>query len=473
MVKKIIISKLNDIAAIIQDSKIQELIVINNTYQLHDIYLGIVQKIFTSINAAFIQLNHEAKSGFIHVNDVKYLYNHLSTNPYPDINQVLSIKQQLLVQIIKEPTPTKGPRLTTNIHLSGRYIILMPLNNTICIGQNIYDENERHFLKALGILIKPRNMGILFKTTAAGVSDELLIEEVTKLKSQWNFIEKSVVKIQPPHLIHYNRSLVHKIIREYIDRSNTIIISDCVLSLKQIYECYHDDIYGLYNAKVRFKLYKENKCILEAFQVNSLIFHILQPRVELTSGIYIFIESSEALTTIDVNSGSFNQYGKSQDSLLKTNCLAAKEIAYQLKVRNIHGIIIIDFIDMKSRRDQLLLLEHFYKAMKHDEAKPEIIQLSALGLVEVTRRRKGQSIVEIFTNTSTVENEQCIYDTRSNNGICDTNIQKRDINGLFFQDTFINKIRLIKESTTRILKEFVDLQSVYTIPVDLYYSLID
>nr|YP_009312797.1 Ribonuclease E [Helminthora furcellata]SCW21051.1 Ribonuclease E [Helminthora furcellata]SCW23911.1 Ribonuclease E [Helminthora furcellata] len=469
MVKKIIISHLNNIAAIIHNSKIQELIINRDKYHVHDIYIGIVQKIFTSINAAFLKLNYSEKSGFIHVSDTKYLYS-LKYSHLNNISEVLSIKQKVLVQIIKEPTITKGPRLTTNIHLSGQYVILMPLNNTICIGQNIYDENERSFLRALGILVKPFGMGILFKKNSIGVEEKILINDIRNLGHRWNFIEKSAIGTSCPKLIYNDNNIVQKVLRDYFNSSITVLVTDSKSCLKQIHEYLISHHINITDQKISVQLYKSDTCILEKFDINSIMFNMLKPKVELNSGIHIVIESSEALTTIDVNSGSFNQNGKIYDSVLHTNCLAATEIGYQIKIRNINGIIIIDFIDMKSHQDQLTLLEHLNKILLHDEAKPEIIQLSELGLVELTRRRRGQSIKEIFTET-----DQYSSNNNPNHIAFNQNMDivkyKPEINSIFFKKQF-QHYHQIKENNLKAAK-FISLKNQHIIPLDLYYSTID
>nr|YP_009314432.1 Ribonuclease E [Liagoropsis maxima]SCW22686.1 Ribonuclease E [Liagoropsis maxima] len=475
MIKKIIISQLNNIAAIIQNSKIQELIVINNTYQVNDIYIGIVQKIFTSINAAFIKLSYHDKSGFIHISDAKYTNTRINRN-FNSVTDVLTLRQKVLVQIIKEPTQSKGPRLTTNIHLSGQHLVLMPFNNTICIGQKIYDENERSFLRALGILIKPINMGILFKESASGIEERRLIEDIRKLNRQWHFIEKSTIQTFCPSLLYQNTDIIQKILRDHIDHETDLIVTDSKYSLQQLHEHFEFRKHRIHQNTPRLKLYQDNACILEKFKVNSVIFKVLNSKVELPSGIYMFIETSEALTIIDVNSGSFNQSKSSCDALLRTNCLAASEIAYQLKMRNINGIIIIDFIDMQSYKDQIKLLEHLNKVFKNDEAKPEIIQMSELGLVELTRRRRGQSLTEIFASpVGTIHNKhntQRIHSSTYNN----TTINKNyilDINSIFFKKKFAKSLLIKNYSKIDIGIKFIPLKYRYIMPLNLYYSTID
>ena len=468
MIKKIIISQLNNIAAIIHNSKIQELIINKETYQIYDIYIGIVQKIFTSINAAFIKLNYNEKSGFIHISDTKYLYNSKYYN-FNNIAEVLSTQQKILVQIIKEPSITKGPRLTTNIHLSGQYVILMPLNNTICIGHNIYDENERSFLRALGILVKPFSMGILFKETSVGIEERILINDIHNLERRWNFIEKSAIEASGARLLYSDNNIVQRILRDHFNTSITLIITDSKNSIQQIHEnlIYHN--IKTDKTRLSIQLYKHRLCILEKFGITSTIFTMLKPKVEMASGVYLIIESSEALTTIDVNSGSFNNDKNNHDSMLQTNCLAATEIGYQIKIRNLNGIIIIDFIDMKSHQDQLILLEHLNKILLYDNAKPEIIQLSELGLVELTRRRRGQSMTEIFgavkQQPKSINNHT--YKIKDK----DITQSKGDINSIFFKKTFTDRSRVKIENKRK--RIFNNIKCQHTLPVGLYYSVID
>nr|SCW22892.1 Ribonuclease E [Nemalion sp. H.1444] len=473
MIKKIIISHFNNIAAVIENSKIQELIVINNTYQVSDIYLGIVQKIFTSINAAFVKLNHHGKSGFIHVNDIKYVNPRVDLNLHNIVNAV-TIRQKLLVQIVKEPTNSKGPRLTTNIHLSGQYLVLMPFNNKVCISQKIYDDNERVFLRGLGILIKPSNTGILFKESSKGVKETILIEELSGLQKQWDFIEKSSITALCPSLIHYNDDLIRKILIDYFDSEIDVIIADSVKSLQRLHEYLqlrYDHIRG---SRTKLQLYEESTCILEAFRVNSTIFEVLHFKIELDSGIYVFIESSEALTVVDVNSGSFNQKRNSSDSILQTNCLAASEIAYQLQIRNINGIIIIDFIDMKSQKDQLKLLDHLSKIFKDDRAKPEIVQLSELGLVELTRRRRGQSLKEIFGSSEGNVGYKQKYETSTIVGNQQNfTMAVQDIKSTFFNKKFKRLIKVEDLAGCNTKRQFSPLLYRYIIPLQLYHAMMD
>lgn len=393
MVKKIIISYFNNIAAIIHNNKIEEIFVVNQSYQVNDIYIGIVQKIFSSINAAFIKLGKYGKSGFIHLSDIKCLKKGRYIN---HITEILTINQLILVQVIKEPTVNKGPRLTANIHLHGKYLTLMPFCNRISVSHKIYDNNERTYLYSLSILIKPEMMGLFIKPSSKGIEEHIILQDLDYLKKQWRFIEKTIITKSAPKLIYKDEDLIRKVVRDFYEKGIKRIIIDSEDGLKVLSYYLSKWNYGLPINNTKLQLYSKPDCILEYFYIKKAIKNALKAKVNLLSGGYIIIENFEALTIIDVNSGSFNKSDNSKDTILKTNFYAAIEIAYQLKIRNINGVIIIDFIDMYSKRDQLQLLEHFNRLLKLDHAKPQIVQLSELGLVELTRRRRGQSLQEIF-----------------------------------------------------------------------------
>nr|YP_010902390.1 ribonuclease E [Hypnea nidifica]WCH54245.1 ribonuclease E [Hypnea nidifica] len=437
MVKKIIISRFNNIAAILQNNKIQEIVPINKTYQVNDIYIGIVQKIFSSINAAFIKISNHGKSGFIHTSDIKHLKKNRYTN---HISDILSINQIILVQIIKEPTINKGPRLTTNINLSGKYTVLMPFCNTIRISHKIYDHNERIHLHSLAILLKPSMMGILIRSSAEGKTTKAIIDDLNCLKKQWCSIEKIALCSPCPNLIYKEKNLIQKIIRDYHHPNINNIIIDSENGLQQIK--YYIKKWNC-TKKTRIQMYKQPECILEQFDITQNISKALQSKVKLSSGGHLIIESNEALTVIDVNSGSFNKSDNSKEAILRTNFYAAIEIAYQLKIRNINGVIIVDFIDMLSQQDQLQLLEHFTKLLQLDYAKPQIVQLSELGLVELTRRRRRQSLQELFNNENNIY-LKIPQNHKYNQSEINSNISKyllnKNIKSLFFNKKFRKKI---------------------------------
>ena len=390
MSQQIIIAEQARIAALLTDDRVDELIVAQGQYQIGDIFLGTVENVLPGIDAAFINIGESEKNGFIHVSDLGPL--RLKKGTF-GITELLEPKQKVLVQVIKEPTGSKGPRLTGSISIPGKYLILQPYGQGVNISRKINTETERSRLKALGVLIKPPSTGLLFRTEAEKIKEELLIEDLEQLTQQWENILKISEASNPPNLIKRDDDFSLKILRDYIKESTKSIIIDSKFSVaraKDFLINYESDI------DIEFHDNSLNQHIFEKYEIKKTIQKALQPRVDLPSGGYIIIEPTEALTVIDVNSGSFTRSANSRQTVLWTNCEAAVEISRQMKLRNIGGVIVIDFIDMESRRDQFQLLEHFTSAIKDDSARPQIAQLTELGLVELTRKRQGQNIYELF-----------------------------------------------------------------------------
>ena len=390
MSQQIIIAEQARIAALLTDDRVDELVVAQGQYQIGDIFLGTVENVLPGIDAAFINIGESEKNGFIHVSDLGPL--RLKKGTF-GITELLEPKQKVLVQVIKEPTGSKGPRLTGSISIPGKYSILQPYGQGVNISRKINTETERSRLKALGVLIKPPTTGLLFRTEAEKIKEELLIEDLEQLIQQWENILKVSEASNPPNLIKRDDDFSLKILRDHIKGTTKSIIIDSNFSVaraKEFLKNYESDI------DIEFHDNNLNQHIFEKYEIKKTIQKALQPRVDLPSGGYIIIEPTEALTVIDVNSGSFTRSANSRQTVLWTNCEAAVEISRQMKLRNIGGVIVIDFIDMESRRDQFQLLEHFTSAIKDDSARPQIAQLTELGLVELTRKRQGQNIYELF-----------------------------------------------------------------------------
>ncbi len=390
MSQQIIIAEQARIAALLTDDRVDELIVAQGQYQVGDIFLGTVENVLPGIDAAFINIGESEKNGFIHVSDLGPL--RLKKGTF-GITELLEPKQKVLVQVIKEPTGSKGPRLTGSISIPGKYLILQPYGQGVNISRKINTETERSRLKALGVLIKPSSTGLLFRTEAEKIKEELLIEDLEHLIQQWENVLKVSEASNPPNLVKRDDDFSLKILRDHIKESTKNIIIDSKFSVaraKDFLINYESDI------DIEFHDNSLNQHIFDKYEIKKTIQKALQPRVDLPSGGYIIIEPTEALTVIDVNSGSFTRSANSRQTVLWTNCEAAVEISRQMKLRNIGGVIVVDFIDMESRRDQFQLLEHFTSAIKDDSARPQIAQLTELGLVELTRKRQGQNIYELF-----------------------------------------------------------------------------
>ncbi len=392
MPQQIVIAEHLRIAALLTDERIDELIVAQGSYQIGDIFLGTVENVLPGIDAAFVNIGESEKNGFIHVNDLGPLRSKKAT---AGITELLEPRQKVLVQVMKEPTGSKGPRLTGNIAFPGRYLVLQPYGQGVNISRRISTESERNRLRALGVLVKPPSAGLLIRTEAEDISEEFLIDDLENLLKQWELIQQASESCTPPILLNRDEDFIHRILRDHIGQNVKHIVVDNPEAVGRI-----KNFLGKNSKELVIELHSDSQNILEKNKVISTINDALQPRVDLPSGGYIIIEPTEALTVIDVNSGSFTRSANSRETVLWTNCEAAIEIARQLKLRNIGGVIIIDFIDMDTRRDQLQLLEHFTTAINGDSARPQIASLTELGLVELTRKRQGQNIYELFGKTS-------------------------------------------------------------------------
>jgi len=396
MPKQIIIAEQHHIAAVFWEEQIQELIVATGHQQVSDIYLGTVENVIPGIDAAFVNIGNSERNGFIHVTDLGPLRLKKSA---ATITELLVPQQKALVQVMKEPTGNKGPRLTGNITLPGRYLVLMPYGKGVKLSRRISNENERSRLRALAILIKPPGMGLLIRTEADGKAEEAIMEDLEFLQKQWETIQYQANHAKPPVLLNRDDDFIQRVLRDtYSAEVNTIVV-DSSPGVRRIKQQLANWSSGRSPQGVFIDYHKEPQPILDYYRVSAAVREALKPRVELPSGGYIIIEPTEALTVIDVNSGSFTRSATARETVLWTNTEAATEIARQLRLRNIGGVIVVDFIDMDSHRDKIKLLEHFNNSLKGDKARPQIAQLSELGLVELTRKRQGKNVYELFGQT--------------------------------------------------------------------------
>ncbi|AHJ27409.1 Rne/Rng family ribonuclease [Nodularia spumigena CS-584] len=396
MPKQIIIAEQHQIAAVFSEDQIQELVVATGHHQIGDVYLGVVENVLPGIDAAFVNIGDPERNGFIHVTDLGPLK---LKRTAAAITELLAPQQKVLVQVMKEPTGTKGPRLTGNITSPGRYVVLMPYGRGVNLSRRIKSESERNRLRALAILIKPAGMGLLVRTEAEGKPEEAIIEDLELLQKQWEAIQQEAHSTRAPALLNRDDDFIQRVLRDMYGADVNRIVVDSSTGLKRVKHYLQNWSGGQTPQGVLIDHHRDRSPILEYFRISAAIKEALKPRVDLPSGGYIIIEPTEALTVVDVNSGSFTRSATARETVLWTNCEAATEIARQLRLRNIAGVIVVDFIDMESRRDQLQVLEHFNYALKADKARPQIAQLTELGLVELTRKRQGQNIYELFGHT--------------------------------------------------------------------------
>jgi Rne/Rng family ribonuclease len=382
--RKIIISENDNIAALMEDDRAVEFIIHRGDMLLGDVYLATVENILPSIDAAFVNVGGD-KMGFLHSSDVP---------GKGDLKARLEPKQQLVVQIMKEPTGHKGPRVSTNVSLPGRFLVMMPESKGISISRKIVETAERSRLKSVVSLIKPPGVGVIIRTEASNQKESDITEDFETLLERWQNIVSMADTAPPPTLLYRDQDLLYRVIREAVNEDVTEIIVDSAFGqqrAQQLLQNWNMD------KGVKVTHFQGAQPILVGTGVDKEIKLALNTKVPLPSGGYLYIQPTEALTVVDVNSGKFTSLQSQAETIKLTNLEACKEIARQLRLRNIGGMIVVDFIDMESRANQLTVLQSFENELAPDKSKPQIGQLSDLGLVEMTRHRQGQSLSEIFT----------------------------------------------------------------------------
>jgi ribonuclease G len=391
----------------------------NNNYSVGDVYLGKVKKIISGLNAAFVDVGYE-KDAFLHYLDLGAQVN--SLNKYTKlaisgknskilsmdnfilekdiektgkITNVLSSNQPVLVQIAKEPISTKGPRITSEISLAGRYLVLVPFSDRISVSQKIKSSDEKIRLKRLVQSIKPNNFGVIVRTVAEGKMVADLDADLRSLVDKWYNVVEKLQNAKPPKIIQGEINRTSAILRDLLtEEFNSITVNDQV-----IYDELKVYIKTIAPKKLDIlKLYKGKVPIFEALGVEKMIKGSFGKIVSIKGGTYLIIEHTEALHVIDVNSGHRINADNSQESnALEVNLEAAAEIARQLRLRDMGGIIVIDFIDMVEPTNRRRLFEKMKEEMKKDRAKHNILPPSKFGLVQITRQRvRTETNVEIL-----------------------------------------------------------------------------
>lgn len=384
MRKSLVISEQDSIAALLENDRVAEFFVNRGELLLGDIYTCSVENILPGIDAAFVNLGKD-KMGFLHANDVP------GQGP---LKERLVPKQKLLVQITKEPTGHKGPRVSTAISLPGRFLVLVPEERGVSISRRISESRERARLKSVVNLMKPPGIGLIIRTEAKGQGEDELYEDFEQLWDTWQTIVSEAEESIGPTLIYRDQDLLYRIIRDAYSHEVTEIIVDSPEGQKRA----QDYLKGWASKNTKVNFHTGEESLLVEKNIVREIETALTDRAELPSGGHLNIQPTEALTVIDVNSGRFTSSRTQAETVRRTNLEAAQEIPRQLRLRNIGGMVIVDFIDMESRRDQQQVLEVFQRVLEDDRAKPQVGQLSDLGLVELTRRRQGQSLRELFTS---------------------------------------------------------------------------
>ncbi len=357
-----------------------------------NIYLGRVARVLPGMQSAFVDIGLE-RAAFLHVADI-WAERH-GDEPERRIEQVLHEGQSLVVQVVKDPIGTKGARLSTQISFAGRYLVFLPQESHIGISQRIEGEEEReHLRQTLQELLTPESQGgFIVRTMAESASAEDLGADITYLRKLWhNIVEKSRHSIAPCTL-HQDLNLSLRLVRDFVNPDTTRIMVDSRETWQRMYEFAHNYTGGVLE---KLQHYTADRPLFDLHAIEEEIEKALARRVDLKSGGYLIIDQTEALTTIDVNTGGFVGARNFDDTIFKTNLEAAQAIARQLRLRNLGGIIIVDFIDMDSAEHRDTVLAELKKSMARDTMRSSISGFSALGLVEMTRKRTRESLAHIL-----------------------------------------------------------------------------
>ena len=396
--------------ALLRDGRLVELNkeTSDNKFSVGDIFLAKIGKVMTGLNAAFVNVGYP-KDGFLHYHDLgpqvlslsKFIKK-VSTGKFKEftlknfrseddidknggINDVLKSGQNLLVQIVKEPISTKGPRISSELSIAGRFLVLVPFSNRVSVSQKITDNKEKERLKKLAKSIKPKGFGLILRTVAEGKRVAELDKDLQNSLDRWKTLCKRIANSNTPTKVLSELDRASSILRDVMNDSFTNIITNDE-SLKIEIKEYLQKIYPEKENIV--KLHRSNVPIFEKYGIERQIKTSFGRTVSMSKGAYLVIEHTEALHVIDVNSGNRSNKAKNQEeTALEVNLIAATEIARQLQLRDMGGIIVVDFIDMKTAENRQKLYQHLKEAMSLDRTKHKILPPSKFGLVQITRQR--------------------------------------------------------------------------------------
>lgn len=396
--------------ALLEDKKLVELHheKTDASFAVGDLYLGKVKKLIPGLNAAFVDVGFE-KDAFLHYTDLspyarsllkftQVAINDTSQNGYdfgtfevePEIiktgkiNEVLSGKPNILVQILKEPIAAKGPRLSCEISLPGRFVVITPFNDIVAVSRKIHSADERKRLQKIVESIKPKNFGVIVRTAAEGKNTAELHEDLTMLAETWKLIQKNLRGAAPPSKVLSEQTKTTSMLRDLLNEDfNKIVVND-----KSLFNDTRNYIQRIAPEKADIISYYNNGLpIFDQFGITKQVKAAFGKTVNLPSGAYLIIEHTEALHVIDVNSGYKSVSNNQEQNALETNLEAAAEISRQLRLRDLGGIIVVDFIDMKLPDNKRKLMEAMEEFMRPDRAKHAVLPISKFGLMQITRQR--------------------------------------------------------------------------------------
>jgi len=381
--------------AVIQAGAVQELLIERaaNRGLVGNIYMGRVARVLPGMQSAFVEVGLE-RAAFLHVADIWEQRKPNGEPPRP-IEKVLAEGQPVLVQVVKDPIGTKGARLSTQVSIAGRMLVYLPQDPHIGISQKIEDESGRQALreKLKALLPAGEKGGFIIRTLAEGAADDEFRTDVDYLRHLWADIRERSLGAEPPRLLYQDLSLAQRVLRDMVSGDISAVKVDSrenYQKLAAFAETYMPEVRG------KLEHYTGERPLFDLYNVEPEIEKALSRRVDLKSGGTLFIDQTEALTTIDVNTGGFVGSRSFDDTVFKTNLEAAQAIARQLRLRNLGGIIIVDFIDMQSIEHRNAVLDEFQRALARDHTRMTVNGFTSLGLVEMTRKRTRESLAHVL-----------------------------------------------------------------------------
>lgn len=402
--------------ALIEDNELAQLFIESEENQrtVGNIYVARVHKVMSGIRAAFIDMG-TPKDAFLHFsdagdhldeyvsklngpkaipnyakNDIKNKENLSNVQKQILAGKVLKPGQKLLVQIVKEPIGSKGPRVSTDITIAGRFLVLIPMGDYIAVSKKINNYKERRRLKGVLNNMVPDGFGVIVRTVAQGQNEKALEEDLRNVLKKWEGIVEKLDDAKPPSLLYRDLNMTESLIRDLFAKNYDRVLIDDPKMHKQI-KSYVGQIAPQMVPNV--KLYKGKEHIFDFMKIAHDVNSIFSPRVRMKSGGYLIFEQTEAMYVVDVNSGPYAAKERQEDNSLKTNLEAAREVAKQLRLRDIGGIIVVDFIDLRDDRNRKKIYDELKKEFKKDPAKTNVIGMSDFGLVQITRQRIRPSVV--------------------------------------------------------------------------------
>lgn len=368
--------------ALLEDGQMAE-IAIERTESGHivgNIYKGRIQNVLPGMQAVFVDIGRD-RNAFLHVGDL--------SGGHARNEEPISIGREIIVQVAKDAIGTKGPRLTTQLTLPGRYVVLMPTVDFLGVSRRIPEEEERKRLKEVAETVRPAGMGMIVRTAAEGRSEEDLRRDTAYLENLWNALAARAKRAQAPTLLYRDVDLVIRIVRDYFSADVEKIVFDSREALSRV-----KDLLSFVSPELisRLELYEGQEDMFAHFGVEAELDQLGQRQIELACGGDIVIDRTEALTVVDVNTGKFVGQTRLTDTAFQTNLEAAAEIARQIRLRDIGGIIIIDFIDMDQEEQRKSVLAALSEHLRKDRTRTHVVGITGLGLVEMTRKKARKDL---------------------------------------------------------------------------------